>query len=347
MQVQQTSFTVAEFCQQLKDGKIIVNRDYQRSSKVWPPAARSYLIDTIIHGYPMPKLSMRQKTDLRSRMTVKEIVDGQQRSAAIADFYQDKLRISGKSEIKGSRFSDLEEPDQQRFVDYSLSVDLFVGATEEEIREVFRRINSYTLPLNYQERRHATFQGEFKWFIVDCSEKYADFLKRIGAFSESQLSRMMDARFLTEVVYAMLRGIDHASESKLDALYKEFDQAFPQERDIAARLKKAFDRIAGWEDIHRGPLMRSYSLYSLLLATSHTLSPLPPLSPLCGVKGERSIDDELAITNLTHLASALEIPEQGIADDFVEACAKATNRRVPREARFCWFCKALGPQLLR
>jgi hypothetical protein len=48
MQVTPSKFTVAEYCQQMAENKIIVNREYQRSDKVWPPAAWSYLIETVL-----------------------------------------------------------------------------------------------------------------------------------------------------------------------------------------------------------------------------------------------------------------------------------------------------------
>lgn len=171
MRVTPGNFTIAEYCQQMKDSSIIVNHDYQRSEKVWPPAARSYLIETILLGFPIPKLALYQTTDLKTKRTTKEIVDGQQRSQTIFDFLQGSLRISGKGRFGGKTFAQLEEEEQQKFVDYSLTVDLFVSATSDEIRQVFRRMNSYTVPLNPQEKRHATHQGEFKWFIIEMVER--------------------------------------------------------------------------------------------------------------------------------------------------------------------------------
>jgi len=47
MQVIPTTYTIVEYCEQMKANQIIVNRDYQRSNQVWPPRARSYLIETI------------------------------------------------------------------------------------------------------------------------------------------------------------------------------------------------------------------------------------------------------------------------------------------------------------
>ena len=96
METKNTSITVADLCQQFKMGSITVNRDYQRSSQVWPTAAKSYLIDTILSGYPIPKLAMYQKLDLANRRSLREIVDGQQRTLTILDFYNDKLKLNGK-----------------------------------------------------------------------------------------------------------------------------------------------------------------------------------------------------------------------------------------------------------
>jgi hypothetical protein len=71
-----TDLTVADYCQAMERNEIRVNREYQRSDRVWPNAARSFLIETILLGFPMPKLAHYQVTDLRTRKVTKEIVDG-------------------------------------------------------------------------------------------------------------------------------------------------------------------------------------------------------------------------------------------------------------------------------
>jgi hypothetical protein len=57
------------------------------------------------------------------------------------------------SDIAGKSYSELDETSQHRFLDYGLSVNLFVSTTREEVRKVFRRMNSYTVPLNAEEHR--------------------------------------------------------------------------------------------------------------------------------------------------------------------------------------------------
>lgn len=333
----------------MKAKSIVVNHDYQRSDQVWPPAARSYLIETILLGFPIPKLSLYQTTDLKTRKTRKEIVDGQQRSQAISDFLAGTFRLTGKGPFGGKLFNQLEEPDQQRFVDYALTVDVFVGATSNEIRQVFRRMNSYTVPLNRQEQRHATHQGELKWFIVDAVEKYSETLKKLGVFKEKQLSRMADAALLSDVVFTIVNGIQHASDKALDDFYAQNEEAFAGGKEFRARLSDAMDLIIGWPDIHGSALMKSYNFYSLLLAISHALKPITEgnFNELYERKAPVKLDQQYALPNLTALAAALEDPANYPQfAEYVEACSGATTRFKQRRIRFIWLSRALEPTLL-
>lgn len=347
MQVTTTGFTIAEYCEQMVSNSIIVNREYQRTSKVWPPAARSYLIDTILHGYPMPKISLYQKTDLKSRRTIKEIVDGQQRSQAILDFYDNNLRISGRSDFSGKKYQDLDEPEQQRFMGYSLSADVFVSANDDEIRQTFRRINSYTVPLNPEEQRHATHQGAFKWFIVEVTETYAPTLKMLGVFTERNLSRMQDAKLFTEIVLAYSQAIQTFSKARLDKFYDEHEPEFRDADRVRRKLDGAFSRIIPWDAIHKGTLMKPFNFYSLVLALFHMTGPVQPLQTRYAPRSPKFGSEDVILSNLGTLANALEQespPEK--LQEFVDACSEATNTKKQRERRFKWFCKALGTRSL-
>src|SRR5262245_51394389 len=113
--------TVADYCKAMEQREIVVNPEYQRSDKVWPDTAKSFLIETILLGFPIPKLSLHQKVDLKSRKTVKEIVDGQQRSRAILDFYQGALRLSRSLDTLsavGRTYEELEEEQKASFLNY-------------------------------------------------------------------------------------------------------------------------------------------------------------------------------------------------------------------------------------
>ena len=348
MQVTTTSFTIAEYCGQMARGEIVVNHDYQRSQKVWPPAARSYLIDTVLLGFPIPKLTLYQSTDLRSRQTVKEIVDGQQRSQALCSYLNGRFRLSSRSQHAGRRFGQLDEADQRRFLEYGLSADVLVAATEAEIRQLFRRINSYTIPLNDQETRHAVYQGAFKWFIVELSEQYAQLLKQFGVFGERQLTRMADAQLLAELVRALMQGIATSQAADLEELYRRYEDQFDEQENVRARFATTFDRLLSWRDLHGGPLMRPYNFYSLFLAVTHAMEPVAALQAAYQLDAPRDVEDGLFLSNLSVLADALESPEQyEDLTEFVAAAQQATNVGAQRTARFIWFCRATEGRLLR
>lgn len=347
LRVQPTNMTVAEFCQQLNDGSITVNQEYQRTSTVWPLAARSYLIDTIILGFPMPKISLHQRTDVRAKKTTKEIVDGQQRSRAILDFFNNKLTISGKSEFSGLNYDNLDDELRTRFLDYSITIDLFTGADEALIRQVFRRINSYNVPLNNQETRHATYQGPFKWFIYELSDRYSQVLKDSGAFKERDLSRMEDAKFIAELCVAIDSGIQTYADKKIEEIYKKYDTKFPMQPTFETMLTTALDRLFSWGAFYQTPLMHPRQMYPLLLAVICALFHVPTLNaaldPVLPAKAGLEGDDWVA-NNLGLLATALEDDVGDLATifgDFVEASSEATNTRKNRVTRFNWFYMAL------
>jgi Protein of unknown function DUF262 len=340
-----THMTVADYCQAMDRGEIVVNLDYQRSDKVWPPAARSYLIETIILGFPVPKLSLHQITDLRSRKSVKEIVDGQQRSRAIHDFFKDKFTLTTSLEtedIAGKTYSELDPEYQKKFLDFSISLDLFVSATREDVIEVFRRMNSYTIPLNPEEQRHASFQGAFKWFIDRLAKKFDNSFLEMGLFGQKQLVRMADTKLLAEVCDAFLRGIRTTDKKILHALYRDHDNQFPEEADLKRRITEAFDTLREWRGIHNGELMKPYIVYALVLAIAHLRRPVAAFrehfpSPRIG-----QFDNNHVEANLSVLSEALEDPENspGYAE-FVGACTSKTNVKDQRIKRFQWMCKAL------
>lgn len=347
MQVTSSNYTIADYCRQMNTGDIIVNRDYQRSDKVWPTTARSYLIDTILMGFPIPKLSLYQKTDLRSRTTIKEIVDGQQRSQSILAYYKDEYAISTRGDFFGKKLSQLSEDLQTKFLDYQLSVDLFTAASSADIREVFRRMNSYTVPLNPAEIRNATHQGAYKWFMTSLVEKYSEPLKMLKVFNERDLVRMKDATFFTELIMSFYEGNVSSSEKKIDSFYKNNDKNFSDAENIEKSLDEIFNYIFEWKEVHGTEIInKTYNFFSLMQAVEHCLRPKPCFQKFFHLDKNVKFDRDTLIRNLSVLAQSLRDPQMA-GDDyakFILACSSGTNRIAQRETRFNFFCKALNPK---
>lgn len=345
MQIVPSSETVAQFCEGLRRNEIRVDRRYQRSEKVWPDSAKSFLIESILLGFPVPKLFLHQQTDRVSRKTVHDIIDGQQRSVAIRAFADDALRLARNLELEdaaGRTYSELPAELQDRFLSYSLGIDRFVNTTEEQVRDIFRRINSYEVPLNAEEQRHARWQGEFKWYIYHLSHELDSYFAEFGTFSDSQLVRMQDMKLLAELSHALLHGISTTNKRTLDALYRDYDEQFVQTEDFSEKIEDAVEIVDSLSAIHRTGLMKPYSMYALLLALIHAEASIPSLASN-GAGGKGVAATSTCEQRLSILAAALdedEVPRRVRA--FVKASEKGTNVKAARATRFKYCLDAVS-----
>lgn len=343
---------ITDYCAAMDRREITVNSKYQRSDQVWPPAAKSFLIETIILGYPIPKFYLHQITDLKSKKAVKEIVDGQQRSKTIHDFFLNKLRLSRNTETESTRgkiYDELDDDQKANFLNYRLSIEMFVSAGANDIRESFRRLNSYTVPLNEEEKRHAVFQGEFKWFVYEKAKEYENTFLQLEVLTEKQLVRMQDAKILADFAYAFLKGVQTTKTKQLNDLYKENDKSFDARDDLSQRLREAFDVVLSLESIHAGPLMKPHIFLMLLIAASQALRPSPNLGSVWEPPSGASINLETASVNLTRLSGALDAqipPDPSLAEFVSASTGGGSNVKTKRESMLRWLGRALVSEAL-
>jgi hypothetical protein len=159
--------------------------------------------------------------------------------------------------------------------------------------------------------------------------------------------RMVDTKLITEIVHAFLNGIKTTKAGDLDRLYATKDKEFPEQQEMMSRFATAMDRLIGFDEIHKGPLMRPHIFYSLVLAVSQASHPLGILDDAFTPPQPFDLNRDIAITNLGVLAQALE--EEQPRDDlgeFVAACSAKTNVDSQRRTRVAWLGKALLPTLL-
>lgn len=333
-------------------GELTVNKSYQRSSGLWPQNARSYFIDTILNEFPFPKVVIRQVVDLKTRKTKREIIDGQQRLTTIKDYIEDKFKLSNVSKnYQGLYFRELEDDVKSKFLGYEVSTDTIISATEEEILEIFRRINSYTLPLKDAEKRHASYQGDFKWFIKDILEGYSPMFEKYKILSLKDISRMLDAELITELCQIILDGIKTRRSQSLDKLYKDYDNFFNIKDDLNTKLTETLDFIkVDLNQVLESEVLKSYSFYSLFSALIYnrygivniTEQEMDNIKPI----GTYTIDVNQSIQNILELFNAVEQrDEKSRYFGFVKASTGATTSEKNRKDRLIWLAKALQNRL--
>ena len=343
MNIVRNTKTIAELYNGLKDHSVEINHDYQRSPKLWPLNARSYFIDTILNGYPFPKIVLWQKVDLQTRKTKAEIIDGQQRLMAIKDFIENKLTLSKVSKkFHQKKYEDLNDCEKEQLLSYEVSLDNIVVGTKEEVLQIFKRINSYNLALTKIQQRYATYQGEFKWFINDLTNYISPFLQMHSVLSDRAISRMEDDDLIAECCLQYLDGISARSQKKLDDLYKKYDESFPDKDKIGDVIRCSFDFLKNnFNEVFVLVNIKQYNFYSLLGALIYNKfgfrkDPLPDIS-----KPQRAFckNVDLAKNSLIELFSAVEHKDEYLSyskrfKEMIDASSSSTHTLKNRLIRF-------------
>jgi hypothetical protein len=350
MRIQANSFSIAEIRDMYDRGDLVINNMYQRHSGIWPTNAKSYFIDSILTSYPFPKIYIQEVLDRKTKKIRREIVDGQQRVTTIISFLKNEFRLTATSKLyNGMYYSDLSEQLQIDFLSYSVPIDMVLAADRAEILEMFRRMNSYTVPLNPAEKRHSQFMGEFKWFVNELADQYSPMLVEFGVVTQKQALRMGDAEILTELCQLLIKGIVNKQETALRNLYKEFDETFVELADIKSMIVRILDFIReSLGDSSNSFLFKGYVFYSLFAALAHNRFAVPSLAQqIEGASiGAFWLDAAKAKNGLLTLASAHEGQDtDGQFKYYVEACLSTTHRVAQRRTRAKWLLKALNDEL--
>jgi hypothetical protein len=345
-------YPISDFVDWNKQKTLVLNPHFQRRD-IWTPAARTYLIDTILRQMPIPKIYLRTKIQSRTRKTVREVVDGQQRLRAILDFVDGKLRLGKHArEFNRVTFSELPEEQQLSFLDYRLAVDQLVNATDADVLEIFGRLNSYNLVLRPPEKRHAKFQGEFKWAIYESAREWKILWDDYKILSVRQRVRMADDSLMAELYGILLDGIGEGDERTLDKLYAKYDKMFPPELEQGSqdRLKRTLDRLL--EDLGEaieGPLASRPHFSVLFAAVAHREVGIPDgIIEAMPDRDEPALaDPPTAVANLLRLGEVIQSdapPEKADTKSFWQASRAATVRVASRRVRFHFFWRALLPE---
>lgn len=345
MEIVRSNFTISEIRDMWNRKELIVNKNYQRSSSVWPESARSYLIDTILNGYIFPKVYFYQVFDKKRKKVVREIVDGQQRLVTILSFLQDEFSLNNRSErFQGKSFAGLDEEVQQNFLTYNVEVDIVHSAEQEDLLAMFTRMNAYTAPLNPAEKRHAAFEGNFKWFIVKLNGSVGPKFVSYEVLTPKQSIRMQDAEFLTELAIVLDKGIENKAETALHNIYKRYDKEFAQEDDFRLKISEFVQTLErDFLPLKGTFLAKSYVVHSLFCAMMQKKYGIPGADKLGIVTdGIFFADLKRTIENLSALVGAHELQDtEGEYSEYVAACMSTTHRIKQRETRTRYLAAAL------
>ncbi len=268
------TYSVNDFLEWNDKKQLQLSPKFQRKA-VWSEDAKSYLMDTIIRGKPIPKIFIRQTINVENRQSIREVVDGQQRLRAILSYINDGFTINKKHNDKygGFYFSQLNNIDteiQSTILNYEISVDLLVNLPDKEILDIFSRLNSYAVVLNEQEKINANHFSEFKILVDKLSHKYNDFWLESKLLTHQNILRMADATLVADLLIAMCEGIQ--SKKQIRSYYGKYEKSFPYSSET---IERNFDEIIELtksifnEGIKGTPFKRIHLFYTLFTSLYH------------------------------------------------------------------------------
>lgn len=136
---------------------------YQRESGIWSDEKQELFLDSLLNGYDIPKLYLHDLRGKDSRYKY-AVIDGKQRLHAIWNFLDGVKGLAEDFSLSepegrippspGMKYSELATDWQELFKAKTLDVVLVQNADEDDIEELFSRLNNGE-PLTAAEKRNA------------------------------------------------------------------------------------------------------------------------------------------------------------------------------------------------
>ena len=348
---ERSSYTTLDFRGWDEAGTLTRTPKFQRRD-VWSTPAKSYFIDTLITGRPVPPIYLRVSQSADRTRTVREVIDGQQRLNALLRYVTDQFPLSvGLDPLyAGKRFSDLEPPRQDAIRNYSFVCETFAGVSDAEVLEMFARLNTYAVRLNAQELRNGKYFGRFKQCAFRLAFEHVEFWRRNRIFTENGIARMAEVELTSELMIAEIDGLQDKKKS-IDDFYSEYDERFAGQSGVESKFRRILDSITDAlaenlpsSEFSRPPLF--YTLFCALLHRIYGLSRFEPRTPKRRLDAAERSNLLKAVLSLSEIISAARerrtVPRGYL--DFVTACLRQTDNIKPRRLRLGTLYKeAFGP----
>lgn len=203
MKCTSTEVEIETLVSRIKKKDLNLRPDFQRG-EIWSDEKKRKLIDSILRGWKIPPVHFIENPELY----YDEVLDGQQRLAAIRDFLGNQLSIDGNIEphdlrikkLHGKFFEDLDDIEQRKIKKYGVVVIRLTEYLPEEPSELFFRLNQPSL-LTSAEKRNS-----YVGITRNQIKKLVENFEEVGASKETigfSNSRMAYDDVVSKLCYAL------------------------------------------------------------------------------------------------------------------------------------------------
>lgn len=236
-----SNVSILNIFNEIKSGTMNLAPDFQRKL-VWNDLHKENFIDTILRGFPFPEIYIADgDIDVDNPSTViKLVVDGQQRLSTIVQY------IDGDENWKLkniSPFSELSREVKEKFFYYKVVVRNLGHLKEEDIKEVFKKINSVNYALNAIEITNALYDGEFIKTANMILDKNKEIIKRLEIFSISEKSRMRDLEFILTLMSIVEEKGYFTTTQRNEFYIKEYNDEYKNKDNMIKIFNDIFELL--------------------------------------------------------------------------------------------------------
>ena len=244
------SKSISELYELYKNGRLILQPFFQRNL-VWTEKAKSRFIESILLKLPIAEIYLYQiSSDELS------VIDGQQRLSTIFNFIDKKFILKDLEKITDIESQDIEFSYKEDFLSFPINFVIIKSDTSRgDIIDMYSRINEYTVNLNDQELRRASYHDSR---FLELSEELAllEFFEYGRFFTPRKRQRMNDVEFISELIALQIGGIQDKKTS-LDSFYlkytdmPDYENVKDQFQNIIQRIENVFSFNSYFVDVKK------------------------------------------------------------------------------------------------
>ena len=164
-------------------GKLTIQPEYQRNY-IYADGKRDVaVIESILKGYPLGLIYFNKVSD-----DVLEVLDGQQRITSFGRFVTNKFAIQDERGMQ-QYFDGIAADQRKKILETKLLIYECEGE-ETEIKDWFKIINIYGVPVNHQEILNAVYSGTFVTLgKAEFSNSQNSNIQKWGAYISGSVNR--------------------------------------------------------------------------------------------------------------------------------------------------------------
>jgi Protein of unknown function DUF262 len=251
----------------IQSGELAPRPDFQRKL-VWSNKDKIAFLDTVLRGYPFPEIYIAVgDVNLETAAGTEMLVDGQQRITTLHQYFTTSSALKLPPDLQPYR--SLTHSEQTNFMNYEVAVRNLGIVGTEEIREVFRRINSTSYSLNAMEIHNARYRGPLKQCAADISQD--EFFDENKLFSAREIRRMRDVVYCLTIIISMLSTYFNRDD-ELEPFLDRYNDEFPEDTSVRHRFSTTRDFIKACEFPSRSRAWKKTDLLVLFVELDRILN---------------------------------------------------------------------------